>query len=519
MSYQQTKPHGCGPAHRLWSSSGRRPRRHRRRGPRRRPRRHARQRRPRRRRSRPGHRMEPRPARDPQHARAPSRRRSMRPAAWRSCTPRSTTPSTRSSGRPRRTSSRSGHRVAQTRQQPRPPPATRCCRASTRASRSRSARSSTRCSRRSRTGTTSTKASAIGQAVADALLALRADDGSSAAPPVFTPGTQPGDYQPTPPAFAQPAFTHWPRSPVRAAQRKPVPARPAAGLTSTAYTAAFKEVQSLGAITSTTRTADQTQIAQFWNPPIWIAWNNIAQTAALAHHDTLMQNARLFALLNLSFADSVIAFYDAKYTYHFWRPVTAIRAADTTAIRPPQRSQLAAAGTTAQDPSYPGAHAVISAAGADVLATSSVATFAFSAQSTALPGVDARSRASAPRRTRPRSAASTPASTSAPTKSLARPSATRSPTTSCRSSCSRPRPATARRTTGTHHPAREGLGALSRVRGLGSRVSGLGRDRIQPRLDPATGSPAPLMSEAGLRGHSGSLRCRDDLCRRAGLGV
>jgi hypothetical protein len=220
-----------------------------------------------------------------------------------------------------------------------------------------------------------------GEAVANALLALRADDGATNPQPVFTPGTQPGDYQLTPPAFAQPAFTQWPT--VRpfglasASQFRPVP--PPA-LTSKAYTSALQEIQSLGAINSTTRTPDQTQIAQFWNPPIWIAWNNIAETAALAHHDTLMQNARLFALLNLTFADSTIAFYDAKYAYHFWRPVTAVRASAD-----PNWTPLA---PTAQDPSYPGAHAVISAAAADVLGSFFGSDkFGFSAQSTALPGV------------------------------------------------------------------------------------------------------------------------------------
>jgi hypothetical protein len=222
----------------------------------------------------------------------------------------------------------------------------------------------------------------VGEGIANALLALRADDGSTNPQPVFIPGAQPGDYQLTPPAFAQPVFTQWPT--VRpfalrsASQFRPVP--PPA-LTSKAYTSALQEVESLGAAGSTTRTADQTQIAQFWNPPIWIAWNNIAETAAQAHHDTLMQNARLFALLNVSFADSTIAFYDAKYAYHFWRPVTAIRATVD-----PNWTPLA---TTAQDPSYPGAHAVISAAAASVLSSFFGSdNFHFSAQSTALPGVD-----------------------------------------------------------------------------------------------------------------------------------
>jgi hypothetical protein len=100
-----------------------------------------------------------------------------------------------------------------------------------------------------------------------------------------------------------------------------------------------------------------------------------------------MQNARLFALLNVTFADSVIAFYDAKYTYRFWRPVSAIRAADTgnpALVGDPNWTPLA---NTAQDPSYPGAHAVISAAAANVLG-SFFGSDSFTAQSTALPGVE-----------------------------------------------------------------------------------------------------------------------------------
>jgi len=140
-------------------------------------------------------------------------------------------------------------------------------------------------------------------------------------------------------------------------------------LTSRTYTADFNEVKDLGATGSTTRTADQTQIARFWGAPIQNYWNEIAQTAALQHGTTLAQNARLFALLDLTLADSAIAFYDAKYAYHRWRPVTAIRTAATdgnpATAADPNWTPLA---TTALDPSYPGAHAVVSAAGADVLA-------------------------------------------------------------------------------------------------------------------------------------------------------
>ncbi|WP_028066807.1 vanadium-dependent haloperoxidase [Solirubrobacter soli] len=220
----------------------------------------------------------------------------------------------------------------------------------------------------------------VGQLAAARLLRERANDGSTAAPLPFTPGTQPGDYQLTPPAFAPPAFTHWsavrPFVLRRANQFRP-PAPPA--LTSAKYAAAIDEVKALGVAAGSTRTPDQTQIGQFWNPPIWATWNRIAQTAALGHHGTISENARTFAALNLTFADTVIAFYDAKYTYRFWRPVTAIRATTDPAWTP--------LSNTAPDPSYPGAHGAISAAGADVLSALYGNDFDFTVDSTALPGV------------------------------------------------------------------------------------------------------------------------------------
>ncbi len=209
----------------------------------------------------------------------------------------------------------------------------------------------------------------VGQSVATQLLARRANDGSAATPPAFVAGTQPGDFRPTPPAFAAPVFTGWanvqPFVLDKASQFRPE-APPA--VTSAAYANALNEVKSFGQNTSTTRTADETLAAKFWAGPIWNTWNEIADSAALDHHTNLETTARLFAILNLTFADSVIAFYDAKYHYAVWRPITAIRLGDTignTAITgDPTWTPLA---TTPADPSYPGAHSVISEAGATVL--------------------------------------------------------------------------------------------------------------------------------------------------------
>jgi hypothetical protein len=219
-------------------------------------------------------------------------------------------------------------------------------------------------------GAPKTSGMEIGQMVADNILAVRAGDGSAGPAQPFVAGTNPGDYQSTPPNFPKPAFTNWSRVTPFALSR-PDQFRPAAPplLTSDAYTQAFNEVKSLGQNTSTARTADQTLIGRFWGGAIQNYWNEIAQTAALARGLDVARTARLFALLNLSLADTVIAFYDAKYTYQFWRPVTAIREADQDSN--PQTDAdpnwLPLPTNTAADPSYPGAHAAISGAGAAVL--------------------------------------------------------------------------------------------------------------------------------------------------------
>jgi membrane-associated phospholipid phosphatase len=165
---------------------------------------------------------------------------------------------------------------------------------------------------------------------------------------------------------------------------------PPPSLTDRVYTDAFHEVESFGIVRSTAATADQALTGRFWNGSIQNYWNEIAQTAAVAFQLTTAQNARLFALLNFTFADGVIAFYDAKYTYMFWRPVTAIRAAgaDNNPDTPPVPDWLPEVGNTTPDPSYPGAHAVIAAGGASVLGSFfGTDQFSFSVTSEVMAGV------------------------------------------------------------------------------------------------------------------------------------
>jgi membrane-associated phospholipid phosphatase len=231
---------------------------------------------------------------------------------------------------------------------------------------------------------------AVGQAVAGQLLAARCADGANVTPPPYIPGTQPGDYQLTPPNFAPADFTQWPQvTPFALEQANEFRPGPPPALTSALYTEAFNEVKSLGFINSTTRTAEQTQIGQFWNGNIQDFWNEIAQTAALQRHLNLEHSARLFALLNISLADTAIAFFDAKYTYNFWRPVTAIRlaATDGNPQTDPDPTWLPLGTKTAPDPSYPGAHSAISKAGATVLGFYFGNPFTFDVTSESLAGV------------------------------------------------------------------------------------------------------------------------------------
>jgi hypothetical protein len=183
-------------------------------------------------------------------------------------------------------------------------------------------------------GQAETAGIALGQFVAAQVLTWRSNDGSTASIP-YTIGTEPGNWQPTPPTFAQtPATPQWPYvAPFALDSGSQFRPGPPPALTSADYAAAYREVRNLGSIDSATRTPEQTEMVFFWaglgvsNAGVGI-WNQITRTVAVERDLTLAENARLFAQVSVSGADAFIAGFDAKYTHDFWRPVTAIRAAD-----------------------------------------------------------------------------------------------------------------------------------------------------------------------------------------------
>jgi hypothetical protein len=188
---------------------------------------------------------------------------------------------------------------------------------------------------------------ALGAYVANQIVTWRSADGSTASVP-YEHHFEPGQWRPTPPAFAQtPATPHWRFvTPFAMTTGDQFRASPPAALTSAEYTEAFQEVKELGRIDSATRTPEQTEVAFFWaglgvsNAGVGI-WNQIARTLAASEDLSLTENARLFAQMSVANADAFIAGFDTKYTYNLWRPVTAIRAADTDGN-----------GDTTQDPGW-----------------------------------------------------------------------------------------------------------------------------------------------------------------------
>jgi PAP2 superfamily len=214
-------------------------------------------------------------------------------------------------------------------------------------------------------GSAKTAGIALGEQAATAIVALCADDGALA-PDVYRPHAAPGVYVPT----TGPAVPHW------GARRPWVMSRgdhfrpgPPPALTSALWARDYNEIKAVGGRTSTQRTPEQTAMAKFWEATLPVVYWPVARAVAGAPGRDLTDNARLFALAGMAMDDGLIAVFDAKYHYNFWRPVTAIRNGDLDGNDATERDGgWAPFIDTPMHPEYPCAHCIVSASLGAVLA-------------------------------------------------------------------------------------------------------------------------------------------------------
>jgi hypothetical protein len=222
---------------------------------------------------------------------------------------------------------------------------------------------------------TTARGIAVGQAAAADIFALRANDGRDGpSPPGLgapTNPVQPGVWVWAPPPSLQIAQTPWlaTMQPFMLESTSQFRAPPPPALTSATYTADFNETKDYGSATSLLRTPEETAIAYFWNANAINQVNQTLENVAAKHNMDLLDAVRLLAAGNMVSTDAGMACFDSKYTYRFWRPVTAIRNANldgnpaTTAD--PNWTPLL---TTPNHPEYPSQHGCVTSALAQVLA-------------------------------------------------------------------------------------------------------------------------------------------------------
>jgi PAP2 superfamily len=169
----------------------------------------------------------------------------------------------------------------------------------------------------------------IGETTARTMLEARMNDGRFGPPPNLYPPT-PGIWRPTPPNFANdPAPWVGNVLPFLIPSAEMLRTDGPNALTDADYVEDFNEVKELGSLTSITRTPDQTDAAIFWQDHAIGLWNRIFRTLVAGQGLDIVDNARLFAMTNLAAADAQIGCWNDKYYWQFWRPITAIREADT----------------------------------------------------------------------------------------------------------------------------------------------------------------------------------------------
>jgi hypothetical protein len=232
---------------------------------------------------------------------------------------------------------------------------------------------------------------AWGQEAADAIWAWRSTDGFSVSGPAFNPAPVAlGRWRPTPPAFGPGAgypqishMTPWVMN--SQSQFRPVELPPELG--STRYVTDFAETKDKTTAARANPTGDMAALSHFWNAGTAGAyWNRVAVSFAQARHLTMSQTARLLALVNVSMADASIGCWDAKYTFVYWRPITAIAYADDEDRATVEDATWNTLFTTPAHPEYPSGHSCLSGAAAGVLAATFGDSTRFRLESNTVPG-------------------------------------------------------------------------------------------------------------------------------------
>jgi PAP2 superfamily len=217
-------------------------------------------------------------------------------------------------------------------------------------------------------GPAKTNGISVGQQVASAVLLFRANDGRDAVVP-YTPGSGPGVWIPTPPGFlpAQAPEVGYVR-PFTMNSPSQFRAEPPPDLLSDTWARDYNETKSLGAANGSTRTPEQTDLARFISDQPMLQWNRAWRGISVSQGLNLLDNARFFALLTTASSDALIACWDSKFFYNFWRPVTAIRAGDTDGnpLTVPDPNWIGVV-VTPNHPEYPAAHGCFSGASCETL--------------------------------------------------------------------------------------------------------------------------------------------------------
>ena len=220
-------------------------------------------------------------------------------------------------------------------------------------------------------GPAKTAGIAVGQAAAAAMIAARANDGSSPAGFFLPSSSDPGVWQPTPSCSAAGgAFFQWRNvTPFGIRSGSQFRLGPPPTLTSDRYTRTFNEVKAVGGADSTERPPDRANVARFYAAVTPVgAWNDVARQLSTAQRKSLSENAHDFALINMAISDGAVATFDTKYHYNFWRPETAIRNAYTDGNdKTSPDATFMPFIVTPCFPGYPSAHATLSNAAREVM--------------------------------------------------------------------------------------------------------------------------------------------------------